>query len=57
MQRNRLPPSKTERRERPVESIAGDKLMREEATVNYHIKSEEPQAFYFDVDGIVGNLI
>ena len=27
------------------------------ASVNYHIKSEQPQAFQFDVDGIVGNLI
>lgn len=27
------------------------------ATVNYHLKSPEPQAFHFDVDGIVGNLI
>lgn len=27
------------------------------ASVNYHIKSELPQAFEFDVDGIVGNLI
>ncbi|MEM8500738.1 MAG: CmcJ/NvfI family oxidoreductase [Pseudomonadota bacterium] len=27
------------------------------ATVNYHIKSDSPQAFHFDVDGIVGNLI
>lgn len=27
------------------------------ATVNYHVKSPEPQAFEFDVDGIIGNLI
>ncbi|WP_417455260.1 CmcJ/NvfI family oxidoreductase [Kiloniella sp.] len=27
------------------------------ATVNYHAKSTEPQAFQFDVDGIVGNII
>lgn len=27
------------------------------ATVNYHIKSSETQAFEFDVDGIIGNLI
>ncbi|MEO1018918.1 MAG: hypothetical protein AAFY56_14675, partial [Pseudomonadota bacterium] len=27
------------------------------ASVNYHIKSNEPQAFRFDVDGIVGNLV
>ena len=26
------------------------------ATVNYHIKSETPQAFEFDVDGIIGKL-
>ena len=31
--------------------------MQTEATVNYHIKSDEPQAFRFDVDGIIGNLI
>ena len=30
--------------------------MRETAYVNYHIKSADPQAFRFDVDGIVGNL-
>jgi hypothetical protein len=28
-----------------------------QAIVNYHIKSTEKQAFEFDVDGIVGNLI
>lgn len=27
------------------------------ATVNYHVKQHEPQAFQFDVGGIVGNLI
>lgn len=27
------------------------------ASVNYHIVSDEPQAFHFDVDGIEGNLI
>ena len=27
------------------------------ATVNYHVRSHVPQAFHFDVDGIVGNLI
>lgn len=27
------------------------------ATVNYHIKSPEQQAFEFDVDGIIGNLL
>lgn len=27
------------------------------ATVNYHVKSSAPQAFHFDVDGIIGNLI
>lgn len=31
--------------------------MRDTAIVNYHIKSAEPQAFHFDVDGIVGNLV
>ena len=31
--------------------------MRDTATVNYHIKRAEPQAFHFDVDGIVGNLL
>lgn len=27
------------------------------ATVNYHIQSDEPQNFQFDVDGIIGNII
>ncbi|NRA28926.1 MAG: hypothetical protein HRU11_01600 [Parvularculaceae bacterium] len=27
------------------------------ASVNYHIKSDAPQAFRFDVDGIAGNLV
>ncbi len=27
------------------------------ASVNYHVKSPQPQAFIFDVDGIAGNLI
>lgn len=27
------------------------------ALVNYHIKCKEPQAFKFDVDGIIGNLV
>ncbi|MBU3017418.1 hypothetical protein KO519_06860 [Paraglaciecola agarilytica] len=27
------------------------------ATVNYHVRSHAPQAFHFDVDGIVGSLI
>lgn len=31
--------------------------MNVKASVNYHIKSHEPQAFLFDVDGIAGNLI
>lgn len=31
--------------------------MRNTATVNYHIRSDEKQAFQFDADGIVGNLI
>ncbi|MEM7123064.1 MAG: CmcJ/NvfI family oxidoreductase [Pseudomonadota bacterium] len=31
--------------------------MSESAIVNYHIKSADNQAFHFDVDGIVGNLV
>ena len=31
--------------------------MRHNAVVNYHIKSPARQAFHFDADGIVGNLI
>lgn len=31
--------------------------MHTTAVVNYHIKSDQPQAFRFDVDGIVGNLV
>ena len=31
--------------------------MQTKATVNYHIRSDAPQAFRFDVDGIIGNLI
>lgn len=31
--------------------------MQVPAWVNYHIKSDAPQAFEFDVDGIVGNLV
>lgn len=31
--------------------------MQSTATVNYHVISTETQAFQFDVDGIVGNLI
>ncbi len=31
--------------------------MSANASVNYHIKSSEPQAFRFDVDGIIGNLV
>lgn len=31
--------------------------MKAKATVNYHLRSEAEQAFRFDVDGIVGNLI
>ena len=27
------------------------------ASVNYHVKKPTPQAFEFDVDGIVGNLV
>ncbi len=35
----------------------GQGSMRDTAYVNYHIKSAEPQAFHFDVDCIVGNLV
>lgn len=31
--------------------------MQNTAIVNYHIKSTEEQAFHFDVDGVVGNLV
>lgn len=31
--------------------------MKQTATVNYHVKSTFPQAFYFDVDGKAGNLV
>ncbi|MGI9433950.1 MAG: CmcJ/NvfI family oxidoreductase [Geminicoccaceae bacterium] len=31
--------------------------MQDAATVNYHIRSAEPQAFRFDVDGVAGNLV
>lgn len=31
--------------------------MSNKATVNYHIKSPDPQAFHFDVGGIAGNLV
>ncbi|MEM9014927.1 MAG: CmcJ/NvfI family oxidoreductase [Pseudomonadota bacterium] len=31
--------------------------MSVEASVNYHVKKAFPQAFEFDVDGIVGNLV
>lgn len=31
--------------------------MSESAIVNYHIRSIDPQAFLFDVDGIIGNLV
>ena len=31
--------------------------MSEAAIVNYHIKSNQPQAFQFDVGGVIGNLI
>lgn len=31
--------------------------MLNSAVVNYHIKSDEPQAFRFDVDGVVGKLV
>ena len=31
--------------------------MQVPAWVNYHIKSDIPQAFEFDVDGIIGNLV
>jgi hypothetical protein len=32
-------------------------MMQDAATVNYHIRSAEPQAFRFDVDGVIGNLV
>lgn len=31
--------------------------MQIDASVNYHVKKSVPQAFEFDVDGIIGNLI
>ncbi len=31
--------------------------MNIKASVNYHIKSDQAQAFHFDVDGVAGNLI
>ena len=31
--------------------------MRNAAVVNYHINNAEPQAFEFDVDGVVGKLV
>lgn len=31
--------------------------MRDTAIVNYHIKRAEPQAFHFDVEGVVGKLV
>ncbi|MEM7504321.1 MAG: CmcJ/NvfI family oxidoreductase [Pseudomonadota bacterium] len=31
--------------------------MQTTAVVNYHVKQTAPQAFYFDVDGIEGNLV
>ncbi|MGQ7848111.1 CmcJ/NvfI family oxidoreductase [Granulosicoccus sp. 3-233] len=31
--------------------------MRESATVNYHVRSDTPQAFRFDVDGVYGKLV
>ncbi|MEM8695930.1 MAG: CmcJ/NvfI family oxidoreductase [Pseudomonadota bacterium] len=31
--------------------------MQIDASVNYHVKKNAPQAFEFDVDGIVGNLV
>lgn len=31
--------------------------MRATAVGNYHVKSDEPQAFHADVDGVVGNLL
>ena len=30
--------------------------MRDSAFVNYHIKRTAPQAFHFDVDGVIGTL-
>lgn len=31
--------------------------MRDDAIVNYHIRSNAPQAFLFDVDGVTGRLV
>jgi len=31
--------------------------MQVSASVNYHVHKDEPQAFEFDVDGIIGNLV
>lgn len=31
--------------------------MKVKASVNYHVESQKPQAFLFDVDGIDGNLV
>lgn len=31
--------------------------MRDSAIVNYHVRSEEPQTFHFDVDGVFGKLL
>lgn len=31
--------------------------MQVEASVNYHVKKDVPQAFEFDADGIIGNLV
>lgn len=31
--------------------------MQISASVNYHVHKDEPQAFEFDVDGIIGNLV
>ena len=31
--------------------------MHVSASVNYHVRKDEPQAFKFDVDGIIGNLV
>lgn len=31
--------------------------MHIDASVNYHVKKDTPQAFEFDVDGIIGNLV
>jgi len=51
-----LNPERTNWAHCPFKKI-GDKSMQASATVNYHKKSTQTQAFHFDVDGIIGNLV